>query len=177
MEERLNKAEVLEAIRSTHQEMEALLATLNEQQMLSPSLEQGWSVKDTLAHITSWERLMLGWLEAALRGETPVVYTPDYIEDGTNQTIDRLNEKLYEENKSLSLDEVLTSFRAAHPLSIKAVEAFSEEDLTEPNRFPWRNGRPLWWLVAGNTFGHYREHLEVMQRDQGITRDPALPSC
>src|SRR5437868_4667680 len=101
-----DKASVLRAIRDKHAEMEALLGKLDDKQMTAPELDDGWSVKDTLAHIVAWERLMIGWLDTLARGDKPVIYTPEFVDDGTNDTIDRLNAQLYEQSKSRSLKDV-----------------------------------------------------------------------
>ena len=35
-----------------------------------------------------------------------------------------------------------------------------EDELFDPDRFEWRKGRPLLWMIGGNTFGHYQEHID-----------------
>ena len=36
----------------------------------------------------------------------------------------------------------------------------TEDDLFDPQRFPWTKGQPLVDWVAGNTWEHYTEHLD-----------------
>lgn len=64
---------------------------------------------------------------------------------------------------------MLADFQDSYQQSLKAVEALSEEDLTDPNRFDWREGEPLWVMVAANTFWHYKEHGESIHawREKG----------
>src|SRR5436190_18464411 len=110
-QEYTDKASVLQAIRDKHVEMETLLGTLDEKQMTAPVLDDGWSVKDTLAHLVDWERLMIGWLNTLARGEQPVIYTPQFVDDGTDETMNRLNAQLHEQTKSRSLNDVLADFQ------------------------------------------------------------------
>jgi hypothetical protein len=44
------------------------------------------------------------------------------------------------------------------------VQSLSEEDLIDPLRFAWMEGSPLFYLVAGNTYGHYQEHIDPIQQ-------------
>ena len=42
--------------------------------------------------------------------------------------------------------------------------------LFDAEHFAWREGRPLWFMVAANTYWHYaehREHLEQWLAEQG----------
>jgi hypothetical protein len=42
------------------------------------------------------------------------------------------------------------------------VNALSEAELTDPQHFAWREGDPLWHMVAANTWWHYKEHRETI---------------
>lgn len=157
MEEQVtSKAELLAAIREERAALEESVEALDEGQMLDPVFEGGWSVKDTLAHITAWEQLMIGWVEKSLRGEVPErpVTGDDWV--------DRLNARLYEENRDKPLDEVQEAFAASYQDALALVERLEEDDLFDPERFPWRDGSPLWQMVAANTNWHYKDHREAI---------------
>ena len=62
-----------------------------------------------------------------------------------------------------SLAEVMADFQTAHQEVLEAIQNALESDLTDPNRFAWRNGEPFWPSVAGNTCGHYQEHMDLIQ--------------
>jgi len=51
----------------------------------------------------------------------------------------------------------------AHEITLNVLCAtlakVSEADIFDENRFAWRNGSALGNVIAGNTFGHYEEHL------------------
>lgn len=155
-DELTSKKELLEAIREERAALEKAVDALEEGQMLDPVFEGGWSVKDTLAHITSWEQLMIGWVEQSLRGEEPQrpVTGDDWV--------DRLNERLHEENVDRSLDEVLEQFADSYQEALALVERLEEDDLFDPERFPWRDGSPLWQMVAANTNWHYKDHRQAI---------------
>ncbi|HEY4384036.1 MAG TPA: DinB family protein, partial [Ktedonobacteraceae bacterium] len=50
-----NKAELLTHIQAEYDRFEALLASLSEEQMTIPGVNGTWSVKDNLAHLTTWQ--------------------------------------------------------------------------------------------------------------------------
>lgn len=39
------------------------------------------------------------------------------------------------------------------------VESLSDADLGDPRSFAWTGRRPLWQILAANTWEHYQEHL------------------
>lgn len=155
-EEITTKAELLATIRAERRALEAAVEALDEVQMLEPVLDGGWSVKDTLAHITAWEQLMIGWVGEALHGVVPErpVAGDDWV--------DVLNARLYEENAEKPLAEVREAFAASYDEAVALVERVEEEDLFDPERFAWRDGSPLWHMVAANTNWHYKDHREAI---------------
>jgi len=159
MEKITNKREIITQIRDERAKLEHTLRAIPESELAVSGVESDWSVKDILSHIAAWERLMVSWVEASLRGEVPDRPAPDETWDD----LDGLNEKLYQTHKNQSLSQVFKEFEDSYQASLKSVEALSEEDLFEAERFAWRKGDPLWHMVAGNTFWHYKEHRETME--------------
>lgn len=159
-EELTSKEELLAAIRderaALEEAVEAVEAAPGEGMMLEPVFDGGWSVKDTLAHITVWEQLMIGWVEQSLRGEEP--QRPITGDDW----VDRLNARLYEENRDKPLDEVRQEFASSYREALALIQRVEEDDLFDPERFPWRDGSPLWQMVAANTNWHYKDHREAI---------------
>ena len=137
-----------------------LLETLSDEQMCQATLENQWSVKDVLAHIAAWEKRCVGWIQAGLRGEKP-----DKPEAGyTWEVVDRLNEKTFQENRERPLNAVQAAYRQAHQEMLAQVQALSEDDITNPQRFSWTNGRNLVPYIAANTYEHYQEHVEQIRK-------------
>jgi hypothetical protein len=157
--EPISKEEMLSAIRAERKSLEGTLAQLSPGQMLQPGVEGVWSVKDILAHIVAWEQRMIRWVREAVRGEVPQMLPPGMTWDD----IDEWNEQIYEENRDLALEEVLAALQRSHQEALDVVESTTEEDLVDPTRFDWREGRPLWPIVAANTWWHYKEHNESIR--------------
>lgn len=158
MNEQMSKKKIHELIRSEREDLEKTLEWLSTEQMTQPGVESDWSVKDILAHITDWERRMVQWIEESLRGETPERPAPGM----TWEDLDRLNEQTYLANKDRPLGEVLADYRSSYQRALETVEALTEKDLIDPERFEWRAGDPMWHMVAANTWWHYKEHRETI---------------
>lgn len=156
MSKEMTKGKLLEKIHMERDRFEETVVKLTKDQILDPGLAGGWSVKDILAHISVWEFRMIEWLEQALKGEVPELLAPDRTWDD----LDEMNKQSYSENQSKSLSLILSQFHASFPKAIQAVEETPETALIDLNRFEWRDGNPLWKIVATITFWHYKEHGE-----------------
>lgn len=154
MDEEMNKIKLIEAITNGRSKFEETLSKLDQDQMTTQGLKSGWSVKDVLAHIQVWETRMVRWLGDAQRGEIPQMLPPGMTWDD----LDQMNEQTYLENRDKPLTEVLAEFHQSFPKALEIVKGISERDLMDPDRFEWRKGKPLWFIVAANTFWHYDEH-------------------
>jgi hypothetical protein len=160
MTESMSKARIMDLVQRERRALERVLAGLGEAQMIQPGVENGWSVKDIMAHITDWERRMVGWIEESLRGEVPQRPAPGMTWDD----MDALNEQTYLLNKDRELHKVLADFHRSYEDALQVVEALTEEDLIAPQRFVWRGGDPMWHMVASNTWEHYQEHRESIEK-------------
>jgi hypothetical protein len=165
MEGQMDKAKILDEMRTKYATLEDILAPLDETQMTTEGVNGDWSIKDVLAHITAWQNRLLVWLHAATQNEDPTISGPDTLEE-----MDRLNEQFYKENKSRPLDDVLTGFRTTYLQIVDEVQVLNEEDLTDPHRFSWMKGNPLWYVIAGDTYKHYQEHTGTIQQWSGKTK-------
>ena len=146
-----NKAELLTHIQAEYDCFEALLASLSEEQMTTPGVNGTWSVKDNLAHLTTWQDYQTTRLQGVLNGVEPPDPTSD-LEDEDAQ-----NEYYYQQFKDRPLAEVLASFRTSYQRVMAATESLSWEALNAP--FPWYNNDvPAGAYTLGNTSGHYEEH-------------------
>jgi hypothetical protein len=150
----LTKPKILELIQAERADLEGTLARLSDEQMTRPGVEGGWSVKDLLAHLTVWETRMVEWIGQSLRGEVPERPAPGMTWDD----LDRLNEETYLLYKDRSLSEALSDFHTTYRRAMEVVSSLQERDLLDPQRFAWRQGAPLWHMVAANTWEHYQEH-------------------
>jgi len=150
---------LLDLVRGEWQELQATLNSLHPDQWTRPDLDAGRSAKDLLAHVTAWERRMLEWLDASYRGLTPQRPAPGMTWDD----LDRLNQLTFDENRDKSLEQVRQEAQAVHADVVAAIGRMDDADLFDGDRFAWRQGDPMWHMVAANTWWHYGEHREQVR--------------
>jgi uncharacterized protein (TIGR03083 family) len=146
------KPQLLSESQKEHEALEQFLSTLSPEQMTRPGTLGDWSVKDVLAHLYEWEQMVLGWLAAGQRGESPHVPAEGY----KWSQLPALNEKIREKHSSRSLEETLTLFRDSYNQIMKTIESLSEEALFTPGLYPWMNKNTLGAYFVSATSSHYR---------------------
>lgn len=147
-----------EFMREMTVEWEALqksLAGIPVEKMTAPISAGEWSVKDIIAHITWYEREMIGVVgQRALVGS-----------DLWNLPLDERNRAVYEQIKDITTAQVLAEAAEVHDKLMGLLQGLSDEELNQPPLF---NDMPPQWipgdLIASNTYEHYREHLKTIRR-------------
>ena len=151
----MNKAELLTAIRAGRAQLESALASCDDGQLLAPNLHGGWSVKDLIAHLGFWEQHTAHEFNALLRGVNP----PD-----EPITVDELNAQVYARHQHKPLAEVRLEEQAAYEQLLLLVENALDDEVFDPQRFAWTEGKPFAEWIENNTYGHYAEHAEDWKR-------------
>ena len=151
----MNVAELTALIRATSTRMELLVAQLSVAEINQPGAVGVWSVKDVLAHIGFWERYGANIIRDAMRGSTPDLVADDQTE--------RSNASVVAQYYQRSLAAVIADWQQAREDLLEEIEDLKDEDLNDPDRFPWSEGRTLLDRIAGNSFGHEQEHIEQIR--------------
>jgi len=116
--------------------------------MVQPGVTGEWSVKDLIAHVTSWEEEALKHLPTILEGKRPPRYSVTY------GGIDAFNAQVMAQKKTLSLAEVLRQRDETHRQLIDFLQRVPEEEFTSETRFRRR--------LKLDTYGHYKIHTEAI---------------
>jgi hypothetical protein len=128
-------------------------AGLSDSQMEEPGVVGDWSVKDMLAHVTTWEQEALRYLPLIMEGGSPPRYK-------TYGGIDAFNARMTEEKRILPLSEVLLQLQEVHEQLVDFVANVPMEHLSSAARARRR--------LRLDTYAHYPEHttaiLEWRQR-------------
>jgi hypothetical protein len=158
-----SKTELLDKIveerRLFFQPLDVIGRDVSIYQAESPILQNGWSIKDTIAHITEWELSMIRCLKTSLRGEVPNQIPYELPDDEVGQ----INAAYYRRNKRKPLGQVIDESQDSYLLILDTIQRVSEEDLFDPHRFGWLAGKPFWPIVATNTCWHYEQHRTIFE--------------
>ena len=126
----------------------ASYADLSEAQFIEPGVMGEWSVKDIIAHVSTWEEEALTCLPLILAGRKP----PRYIQFGG---IDAFNARMTEQKRGLALSEILTQRDDIHHRLINYLQEAPEESFTRETRFRHR--------LRLDTYHHYPLHTRAIQ--------------
>jgi hypothetical protein len=114
--------------------------------LIEPALPNGWSVKDTLAHIAAWEWRCASLLSEAHQTDLPLKAIPD---------VEALNREIQQERRKWSWIEVEAEFRQAHETLLGVIRELPSKRL---------NHRLVQQTIAEETWEHYAEHLPDLER-------------
>ena len=155
----MDKQELLETMKTTRAEWDALLTEVGEPRMTVAGVTGNWSVKDVVAHLTAWEKRTVARLIAVRQGgkPEPAPWPPNTSEEEENAWI-------YEANRKRSLRDVLDDSRRVHDQVMKQLQPVTDEELNERGRFSWLDGNKLVESIPGNTYEHYQEHGELIRK-------------
>ena len=153
----MNKKELLTALEDSHERVSEAIEGLSPEAMLEPGVVGDWSVKDVLAHLARWEAEVVKLLWQAHQGIQPTTLLNEQVPD------DEVNARWHEEDQARPLERILGDFHGVRDQTIRRLEFFTDKDLSDPRRYPWLGGQPLWEWVAGDSFKHDEEHLEQLR--------------
>jgi Mycothiol maleylpyruvate isomerase N-terminal domain len=145
----MTRHQLLQRLDEAWADFKASYAGLSESQMMQPGLTGDWSVKDIIAHVTTWEEEALKYLPLILEGGRP----PRYARYGG---IEAFNAEMTKQKRALSLPDVLRQCCATHRRLVEVVRSAPEEQIARATRFRRR--------LRLDTYGHYPEHAETIRR-------------
>jgi hypothetical protein len=154
----MNKVTILEELTNSHRKMLEAIDGLSEEAMLQPGVCGYWSVKDVLNHLSHWEAELVTLLWQVAQGKRPSSTSH------SNEEIERLNQRWQQEGFERSLEMVIADFRGVRKQTIRRVEALTEDDLMQSDRFPWLRGKSLADKIAVYSFEHDMEHMDSINK-------------
>ena len=108
-----------------------------------------WSLKDILAHVTTWEEEALKYLPLIIQGGSPPRYSTMY------GGIDAFNARMTEQKRGFSLSEVVRQLDETHRRLVDYIQSVPQEQFTRETRFRRR--------LRLDTYSHYAEHARVIR--------------
>ena len=153
-------------IRAERAAWDALLAEVGEQRMQQPNTLEAWSFTDLVAHLTTWWRRELAYLDAARRGEHPAAHP-------SQADVQVINRWVQLTNRDRPVADLVRDAAAAWEHLELSVQATDEADLVEVGRFAWLADGALGPTVVDNFVGHWHEEHEPAVRAWLIQSTPA----
>jgi hypothetical protein len=151
----MNRRELVLRVLASRRRFDAMLARVPEDRLTEQGVAGEWSVQDVIAHLTWFDRQMIGLVEAKAFVGSDLWALPPH----------ERNAAVFQLNRHRSLAEVTTEANLVFGVLVDQLGTLSDQDLADPGSFP---GMPPDWvpgeIFAQNTFEHYDAHAEGLRR-------------
>src|SRR5437588_11906423 len=145
----MKKDQVLKRLEKAWATFQESYAGLSDPQLMEPGVMGEWSVKDILAHVTTWEEEAVKYLPLILTGGKP----PRYIQYGG---IDVFNAQMAEQKRGLALSDVQRQLDETHRRLLDYIRSVPEEHFARETRFRHR--------LRLDTYSHYPQHAKAIRQ-------------
>ncbi|MFW5719562.1 MAG: ClbS/DfsB family four-helix bundle protein [Candidatus Dojkabacteria bacterium] len=146
-----NKEELLQSSQQNYEQLLNLIESVPQHNTAQPGVCEAWSVKDILAHLSSWHKMTLKWHESGMSGLNPRFLPEGY----TWKTTPELNDKLYREHKDDIFEDVLAGLKESHQSVTAVIERHSNEELFTKKLYSWTGSSSLGAYLISATSSHY----------------------
>jgi hypothetical protein len=153
----MNKTDFIGKLTNGRANWDALIARIPEELMIVQGVGGGeWTIKDLIAH-NNWNELemvrMLQQRDLYTGSDVPWELSND----------DR-NRILFERDRDLPFETVLADDSELREVLLNEAAKLEDADLNDPGKFAHMPPDWVpWQIIAGCTFNHYPEHIEVIE--------------
>ena len=156
------KEHILAALMEQFQQWDKLLASLSEEQIITPHFDLDWSIKDVMAHLWAWQQISIVRMEGGALDREPeypawIVESIENWEDDAN----RVNALTFETNHEKSWSDIYQNWKNGFIRFLDLGKKISERDLLNGDRYPWLKGYSLAAILI-SSYDHHQEHLEKL---------------
>jgi len=151
----MDKDQALEEFSRSRADLLESLEGLTEQQMTQQAVEGSWTIKDLLAHLTSWERTLLVPLVSYAQGGE---FLPEVILDDLVW-----NDQQASNWRGKSLQTVIAELHDTRRGILEQVSKLKPAQWEVVLPAPWRGRGTLADLIAGLSW-HENEHLASIHK-------------
>jgi Protein of unknown function (DUF1706) len=152
----VDRQQLLRRIETAWLEFEHTYAGLADSQLQEPGVTDAWSIRDLIAHVTTWEEEALQYLPVILENRRPPRYSVTY------GGIDAFNDLMMKRKHDLSLSDVLRQQQEIHRRLVDLVERAPEAQMSSDTRFRRR--------LRQDTYSHYAIHAEAIRNWRNAKR-------
>lgn len=151
----MKRQQLLDRLENAWAALQDAYTGLSDARMMAPGVAGDWTVKDVLAHVTTWEEEALKYLPLIIEGGRP----PRYASYGG---LDAFNARMAEAKRGMSLAEVLVRMESTHSQLVAYLETVPDEQFASETRFRHR--------LRLDTYSHYPLHTRMIRewREQAI---------
>jgi len=145
----MDRRHLIARVEKAWRDLEQSYAGLSDSQMLTSGVTGDWSVRDILAHVTTWEQEALKHLPTILNGGRPPRYSV------THGGINGFNRWMTEQKRGFTLMELRRDLDEIHRRLVSFIESVPEGQ--------FRTETPFRRRLRLDTYGHYPKHAAAIR--------------
>jgi hypothetical protein len=177
----VGRGEALARLRDGQARLDELLAGLSTNDLTRPATigGGGWSVKDLIGHIATWEGLALRSIREFRSHDIPWSERPEGVLSApATGKVAALNARTLQENSTLSLREIRATAHRTHDELISAIEGLDDRDWKAKAFYPTSNNRrrtlaALLGAILAAESGAFRHNFDHVPDLQAFVRSVA----
>ena len=156
------KAELLTAATDGFARLNAIIESLTGSQQTAsfPFDHRDKNVRDVLAHLHQWHRMMLAWYESGMAGSKPEIPAVGY----TWKTTPDLNAVIWSQHQRTSLDRIRKLLASTHQQILAIIDRHTDAELFTKCRYNWTGMTSLGAYFVSATSSHYDWACKLLRR-------------
>ena len=147
------RADALRSLDHSWSELQLVIDSMSEPEMVEPGVVEEWSIKDLLGHMAFWADRAVNTLTEVKAGRSAEVPGPE-----TEAELDEWNARESAAREGKNLAQLREEWERAHQAARAAIEAFPEDKLDEPFKC-----HTVIFSFGADTFAHYQEHASQIR--------------
>jgi hypothetical protein len=157
-------AEIVTLMERSWAALQAVIDGAEDDDLVRKTDAVGWSAKDHLAHLDTWANSVLVMIRDGQPQWEVLGIDPALLEEEADY--DRQNQVLRQRTVDASLEDVRSALAATHAEFIRVLRGMSDEDIWRPSNdyVPGSGEFEIVHKVMGNTYMHYDDHREYIER-------------
>jgi hypothetical protein len=159
----VGKDQILQQLEEEFSIWQNLLNNLTEKQKTSHPFD-GLSIKDKVAHLWAWQQRTIERLEAALQEREPEFPEwPAGLDPESEEDLFQVNNWIFESLGYKPWSKIYTDWKSSFNHVIELAKQIPENDLLDPEKYPWLDGYPLVAVLTGTWEHHHIDHFDQIQ--------------
>lgn len=147
------KEELLKCSRENYRKLIHYIDSLSDEERDAdfPDGTMNRNIRDVLAHLHQWHRMMLAWYKVGMEGEKPEMPARGY----TWKMTPDLNKKIWEDYHDYSLEEIRKLLDESYKDVQKLIRKHSNNELFKKKYYKWTGSTSLGAYLVSATSSHY----------------------
>lgn len=156
----LSKDALIKSITDAWNELHHFIGSLSTEQLTAPTDAAGWTVKDHIIHLATWEKGTVAMMAGESKREVMDIPLEVWEQDD-----DPINAVIQQRYHDMPLDEVMRTFEEIHSSLLAKLNSMTDADLQRPYKhyFPDSTDEHamLEW-VKFDIVQHFKDHIPWM---------------